>query len=94
MFKKIVVTLSILTMICLIGLGLSVVSPQAETVDNFKVHVDIICEDEITKSLIESHIKRELRALKDVDIIPLLLQQIGRLRGQNRYYRFIFQHTS
>ena len=70
MFKKIVVTLSILTTICLIGLGLSVISPQAETVDNFKVHVDVICEDEITKSLIESHIKRELRALKDVDIIP------------------------
>ena len=36
----------------------------------FKVNVSVSAEDEFTKSLIESHIKRELRSLKDVDVVP------------------------
>ena len=35
----------------------------------FKVAVFVTCKDEHTKTFIESHIKRELRALVDVDIV-------------------------
>ena len=35
----------------------------------FKVYVNVTCDNTGTKSLFESHIKRELRALQDVDII-------------------------
>ncbi len=38
------------------------------TFPKFKVHVDIHCEDKNTKASIESHIKRELRSLQDVQI--------------------------
>ena len=34
----------------------------------YKVYVDVQCKDEDTKAFVESHIKRELRALQDVDI--------------------------
>ncbi len=36
----------------------------------FDVRVDLTSEDESTKNLIESYIKRELRSLQDVNIIP------------------------
>ena len=43
---------------------------KSETPDRrFKVHVDITGSDNTTKSMIESHIKRELRSLGDVDIV-------------------------
>jgi hypothetical protein len=35
----------------------------------FSVGVDVTCDDENTKVFIESHIKRELRALQDVNIV-------------------------
>ena len=31
----------------------------------FKTHVKVSCDDDTTKSMIESHIKRELRSLGD-----------------------------
>ena len=37
----------------------------------FKVQVSIICEDKNTKTLVESYVKRELRDLRDVDIVSL-----------------------
>lgn len=37
--------------------------------DRFKVYVDVACDDESTKAAVESYIKRELRALRDVDIM-------------------------
>ena len=42
-------------------------SPVAESV-KFWVGVSVSCDDESLQSLIESHIKRELRALHDVDV--------------------------
>ena len=36
----------------------------------FKVDVSVTCDDENIKSAVESYIKRELRALRDVDIVP------------------------
>ncbi len=38
----------------------------------FKVEVLVTCEDENTKAFIESHIKRELRSLQDVEIVAIL----------------------
>lgn len=38
---------------------------------NFKVWVHVTCDDENTKTFIESHIKRELRSLQDVDIVKV-----------------------
>ena len=42
---------------------------RAQKTHNFKVHVSVTCEDEHTKSLIQSYIKRELRSLGDVLIV-------------------------
>ncbi len=42
--------------------------PKAQN-GRFKVHVNVSCSDNTTKSMIESHIKRELRSLGDVDIV-------------------------
>ena len=36
---------------------------------NFKVWVSVSCDDENTKAFIESHVKRELRSLQDVDLV-------------------------
>ena len=37
----------------------------------FKVNVSVSVKDELTKSFIESHIKRELRSLRDpIDVVP------------------------
>lgn len=36
---------------------------------NFKVWVHITCDNKNTKAFIESHIKRELRSLQDVDLV-------------------------
>ena len=47
-----------------------------DTPDKFKVYVDISSEQENTKILIESHIKRELRSLQDVNIIPNEMLQL------------------
>ena len=35
----------------------------------FDVHVKILCDDNTTKAMIESHIKRELRSLGDVELV-------------------------
>ena len=48
-----------------------------DTPDKFKVYVDISSEQENTKILIESHIKRELRSLQDVNIIPSDMLQLN-----------------
>lgn len=37
----------------------------------FKVEVLVTCKDENTKAFIESHIKRELRSLQDVEILDI-----------------------
>lgn len=46
---------------------------SAETPENqkpqFRVHVSVTCADATTKSMIESHIKRELRSLGDVELV-------------------------
>jgi hypothetical protein len=36
--------------------------------EKFWVYVSVTCDDEDTKNLIESHIKRELRSLQDISI--------------------------
>ena len=36
-----------------------------------KVHVSVMCDDHNTKLFIESHVKRELRSLVDVDVVEL-----------------------
>ena len=38
----------------------------------FQVEVSVTCKDENTKAFIESHIKRELRSLQDVEIVAIL----------------------
>lgn len=38
----------------------------------FKVWVSVNCDDENTQAFIESHIKRELRSLQDVEMIGIL----------------------
>ena len=43
--------------------------PHAQVPHKFKVYVNVNCDDENTKSLIQSYIKRELRSLGDVIII-------------------------
>ena len=39
--------------------------------EKFEVEVSVRCDDENTTAFIESHIKRELRSLQDVEIVPL-----------------------
>ena len=48
-----------------------------DTPDKFKVYVDISCEEKNTKIFIESHIKRELRSLQDVNIISNEILQLN-----------------
>ena len=38
----------------------------------FKVWVNVSCDDKNTKAFIESHLKRELRSLQDVEMIEIL----------------------
>ena len=50
--------------------------------EKFYVLVDINCDDESLKNLIESHIKRELRALHDVSVdtpgdLPYMIRVMG-----------------
>ena len=59
-------TLSILVFI--IGFINNVYAPNVPK--KFDVRVDLVGEDESTKNLIESYIKRELRSLQDVNIMP------------------------
>ena len=56
-------------LILLIGVTLCLVF-VGEAVDiRYKVSVSVSCKNENTKTFIESHIKRELRSLSDVDIM-------------------------
>ena len=59
------VTLALLCTIAFTGQSADIPNKQ-----NFKFEVEILveCEDENTKTFIESHIKRELRSLQDVEI--------------------------
>lgn len=62
--KRLVLMLCLIT---LIAVGMK--HAYAPDKQKFKVCVSITCKDEITKSSFESHIKRNLRALQDVDIV-------------------------
>lgn len=59
-------TLSILVFI--VGFINNAYAPNVP--NKFNVRIDLIGEDGSTKNLIESYIKRELRSLQDVNIIP------------------------
>lgn len=69
----------VLTLLCIaIFTGQSADTPKPLKIEfddvevinpKFRVKVSVTCEDDNTKSLIESYIKRELRSLQDVEII-------------------------
>ena len=60
----------ILTLTTITILTFGFIGQAADDADfRFKVDVKISCDDENIKSTIESYIKRELRALRDVDIV-------------------------
>lgn len=61
------ITITIILFLCLIGQPLKSQDTPLRNVSNkFAVDVYVDCDDNITKSSIESYIKRELRNLKDV----------------------------
>ena len=62
------IAITIISVLCFIGQPLkSQDNPPLKNVSNkFVVNVNVVCDDNITKSSIESYIKRELRNLKDV----------------------------
>ena len=55
--------------ITLIVVMLSLVLAGQAAEKRYKVRVDVSCGDEMRKRFIESHIKRELRSLIDVDVV-------------------------
>lgn len=60
----------ILTLTTVTILTFGFIGQAADDEDNrFKVDVNVTCKDENTKAAVESYIKRELRALRDVDIV-------------------------
>lgn len=62
------VTLALLCTIAFTGQSADIPDKQKP---KFRVEVSVTCDDENTKAFIESHIKRELRSLQDVEIIGL-----------------------
>lgn len=62
-----------LALLCTIGFtGQSADIPEKQK-PKFRVEVSVGCDDENTKAFIESHIKRELRSLQDVEITGIAI---------------------
>ena len=61
--KKLLILSIVMTTFMLVFIGQAADRPQ------FKVSVVVGCDDKNTKAFIESHIKRELRSLRDVDVV-------------------------
>ncbi len=59
-----------LTLLCIAAFtGQSADIPKPVVNPKFSVEISVSCEDDNTKAFIESHIKRELRSLQDVEIV-------------------------
>ena len=56
-------------LICVMLVVLLPLTLASQTQHRFKVYVDVQGDNETTTSLLTSHLKRELRALGDVDIV-------------------------
>lgn len=56
-------------LICVMLMVFLPLTLASDTQHRFKVYVKVIGDDETTTSLLTSHLKRELRALGDVDIV-------------------------
>ena len=66
--KKLLTLSIVMTIFMLVFIG------QAADRPRFKVSVSVACDNENTKAFIQSHIKRELRSLKDVDVVEFDLK--------------------
>ena len=56
-------------LICVVIMVFLPLSLASDTQHRFKVHVRVTIDDETTKSIFSSYVKRELRSLGDVDIV-------------------------
>ena len=66
--KKLLILSIAMTTFMLVFIG------QAADKPRFKVSVNVACDNKNTESFIESHIKRELRSLRDVNVVEFDLK--------------------
>ena len=77
----------ILTLLMLIFIVGDTYAPQQVVVEppKFPVGVYVTCDDESLKNFIESHLKRELRALRDVEVVDGVIFHIHILVVKHTY---------